>query len=72
MSVNRHRSIFFDEWRACLKAHYLYVVQNQDTVTEPSLRNVLIEAGVTEQEIEQWHIEAHQAMTGQPNLSLFD
>ncbi|NDJ86010.1 MAG: hypothetical protein GYB66_09000 [Chloroflexi bacterium] len=55
------KDIFFDEWRACLHAHYLYVVRTQDHVTEPTLRTVLIDAGVPEDEIEAWYQEAIQS-----------
>jgi hypothetical protein len=45
------RSIFFDEWRACLRAHYIYVIQDNDTVTEPTLRAVLLQSGLSEDEL---------------------
>jgi hypothetical protein len=45
------RSIFFDEWQACLRAHYKYVVCAHDPITEPTLRRVLLQTGVSEDEI---------------------
>ncbi len=44
--------LFFEEWRACLRAHYQYVVRTKDEVTEPTLRGVLGLAGLPEEEIE--------------------
>lgn len=52
------RSVFYEEWRDCLRAHYLYVVRNNDRITEPTLRVVLQDAGITQSEIESWHQEA--------------
>jgi len=46
------RSIFFDEWQSCLRAHYIYVVRTNDKVTEPTLRSVLLHTGLTEDDIE--------------------
>ncbi len=64
--------IFFDEWRDCLKAHYLYVVRTEDHVTEPTLRGILLDAGITEGEIEAWYQEAIQPPEPPPQPSLFD
>lgn len=52
------RSIFFEEWKSCLRAHYLHVVRINDQVTEPTLRRVLLDAGVSDSEIERWYQEA--------------
>lgn len=52
------QNIFFDEWRACLRSHFFYVVRIKDAVTLPTLRQVLLDAGVTEKEIEQWYADA--------------
>ena len=43
-----NQSIFAQEWRDCLYAHYSYVVRLGDQVTERTLRGVMIEAGFTE------------------------
>jgi hypothetical protein len=51
MAMNDKSSIFFDEWRACLRAHYKYVIQVNDTVTEPTLRAVLLQSGLTDDEL---------------------
>lgn len=51
-------SIFFDDWQACLRAHYIYVIRTGDTITEPSLRAVLLQSGVSEEEIAALQEEA--------------
>ncbi len=45
------QSIFFDEWQACLRAHYVYVIRAGDRVTEPTLRGVLLQTGLSETEL---------------------
>jgi hypothetical protein len=52
------QSIFFDEWQACLRAHYKYVICAHDPVTEPTLRRVLLRTGVSEDEIIALQAEA--------------
>jgi hypothetical protein len=52
------RSIFFEEWKSSLRAHYLHVVRINDQITEPTLRRVLLDAGVSDNEIERWYQEA--------------
>ncbi|HEX2907975.1 MAG TPA: hypothetical protein VHO69_13990 [Phototrophicaceae bacterium] len=52
------QNIFADEWRACLQAHYQHVVRNQDQVTEPSLRLVMLDAGFTESELAELRVRA--------------
>ena len=44
-------SLFFDEWQACLRAHYIYVIRAQDAVTEPTLRSVLLHSGLSEDDL---------------------
>jgi hypothetical protein len=55
------RSVFFEEWRACLQAHYIYVLRINDKVTEPTLRGVLLDAGFSEAEIEECRRMAMQS-----------
>ena len=55
--------IFFKEWQACLRAHYQYVVRINDTVTEPTLRAVLLQSGLTEDEL---HALAEEALAEGP------
>ncbi len=45
------RSIFFDEWQDCLRAHYVHVLRTSDSVTEPTLRHVLHQTGITDEEL---------------------
>jgi hypothetical protein len=49
--MSDRRSIFFDEWQACLRAHYVYVLRTNDTVTEPTLRQVLRQTGLTDEDL---------------------
>jgi hypothetical protein len=51
--MSKNQSIFFEEWRACLREHYLHVVRTGDTITEPTLRTVLLETGFTEDDLEE-------------------
>ena len=52
------KSIFADEWRDCLRAHYTYVVRNNDKLTERTLRGVMFEAGFTEAELTELTVRA--------------
>jgi hypothetical protein len=45
------RSIFFKEWQACLRAHYQHVVRINDRITESTLRHVLLQSGLTEDDL---------------------
>ncbi len=45
------QNIFGDEWRACLHAHYLDVLQKKDMHNEESLRSVLLQVGFAESEL---------------------
>ncbi len=49
---------FHEEWRDCLRAHFLYVIQSGDRVTEPSLGLVMLEAGFTEAELAELRVRA--------------
>jgi hypothetical protein len=52
-------SIFADEWRECLRAHYTYVIRTDDRITERTLRGVMIhEAGFTEAELKELQVGA--------------
>ncbi len=51
-------SIFSEEWRECLRAHYTYVVRNHDQVTERTLRGVMLEAGFSEADVRQLYLLA--------------
>jgi hypothetical protein len=56
--MTKQHSIFFDEWQACLHAHYIYVVRTQDTVTEPTLRHVLLQTGLDKTGVHVLHDQA--------------
>src|SRR5215207_6260796 len=51
-------SIFSEDWRDCLAAHYTYVLRENDQRTERSLRGVLLNAGFTEDELKHIIIQA--------------
>jgi len=46
--------IFFDDWQACLRSHYIYVIP---------LRHVLHQTGITEEELAALQAEG---LTGRP------
>jgi hypothetical protein len=50
--------IFFDDWQACLRSHYIYVIRAGDAVTEPTLRHVLVHSGVDEAELDALRAQA--------------
>lgn len=50
--------IFFDDWQACLRSHYIYVIRAGDSVTEPTLRHVLLHSGIDETELEALRAQA--------------
>lgn len=54
----KQRSVFADEWRECLRAHYMYVVHVGDISTEPTLISVMQEAGFTETELAELRVRA--------------
>ncbi len=51
-------SIFADEWRDCLREHYMYVIREHDEVTRPTLTKVMIEAGFTDSELAELRVRA--------------
>lgn len=53
-----NENIFADEWRDCLRAHYMHVVRNSDHVTEPTLRVVMHDAGFSESELAELRVRA--------------
>ena len=69
MPMTDEQSIFFDEWRDCLHAHYLHVLRSADVVTEPTLRGVLLTTGITEHELAAMQVEAEQAA---PEIAMDD
>jgi len=69
-------SIFSDEWRDCLRAHYTHVVRMDDKGTEKTLRHVMIEAGFTESELKEMYVlaTAHVDQVGadfMPDMEIF-
>lgn len=52
------QSIFSEEWRECLKAHYMYVTRERDARTERTLVGVLHNVGFTDAELNELKIRA--------------
>lgn len=70
-------SIFFEEWRRCLQAHYRDVVRRNDRITQRTLKPVLERVGFTEADLQRLYIEAtmhldHVAPDFEPDLQQFD
>jgi hypothetical protein len=63
-------SLFFDEWQACLRAHYVYVLRAGDHVTEPTLRQVLLQTGLGEEDLRALQEEAFALGAIEPGLEL--
>ena len=51
-------SPFGSDWRDCQSEHYMEVVRSGDHVTEKTLRTVLLEAGFSENEINELYVRA--------------
>jgi hypothetical protein len=51
-------SIFTDDWRESLQAHYRDVVRRDDSVTEQTLTLLLVELGFREDELRQLKLAA--------------
>lgn len=51
-------NVFADEWRACLRAHYMHVVRIGDRVTEPTLRMVMHDAHFSDEELAELRVRA--------------
>jgi hypothetical protein len=56
--MSDQKGIFFDEWQACLRAHYSFVIRTADEVTEPTLRAVLLQTGLTDADLDALRDEA--------------
>jgi hypothetical protein len=56
--VAGHQSVFYEDWRACLRAHYMHVIRVSDKVTEPTLKKVLLRVGFSEGEIAEMAVVA--------------
>jgi hypothetical protein len=53
-------NVFADEWRECLRAHYMHVIRTKDKVTEPSLTVVMHSAGFNDTELGELRVRATQ------------
>jgi hypothetical protein len=48
---------FYEQWRECLRTHYKFVLNQNDTSNEKSLETVLLQVGFTNEDIRQWRRE---------------
>lgn len=60
------QSIFSDDWRDCLRAHYKHVIRTDDKVTEVTLRAVMREAGFSADELKALYVEATMHVDNMP------
>ena len=60
------QSIFSDDWRDCLRAHYTHVIRTDDKGTEVTLRAVMREAGFTPDELKALYVEATMHVDNMP------
>lgn len=49
---------FIDEWRECLRSHYIYVIRSGDEATERTLTGVMVQAGFDEKALIELRIRA--------------
>jgi hypothetical protein len=52
------QSIFFEEWRRCLEAHYKDVVRRRDLLTEKTLQGVMMRVGFREDDLRSLYLQA--------------
>lgn len=60
-------SIFSDEWRQCLVAHYTHTLRSSDHRTERSLRGVMLDIGFSEDDLNRLYIDATAHVDDVPN-----
>ncbi len=60
-------SPFGEDWRACLRAHYQYVVRANDTLTLSTLTGVLQQVGFTEDELHRLYLNATMHVDDMPD-----
>jgi len=51
-------SIFTDEWRRCLRAHYMDVIRRNDQITLKSLVRVMHDTGFNDDELAELRVRA--------------
>lgn len=61
------KSVFSQEWRDCLQAHYMHVVRSGDKVTLPTLTGVMTDAGFSEAELNELYVRATQHVDDVPD-----
>ncbi len=61
--MSDNQNIFSQDWRDCLRAHYMHVIRTNDSVTEPTLHQILLNVGFSEDEIKEMAIVARMRDT---------
>ena len=62
-------NVFFDHWQDCLRAHFVYVLRIGDRITEPTLRDVLLQSGLNEDDLGALYDEAQRLGALDPNAA---
>lgn len=60
-------SVFADEWRACLREHYMHVVREGDQKTLASLTLVMYEVGFSDDELRELQVRATMRAEDMPD-----
>jgi hypothetical protein len=60
-------SVFTDEWRRCLRAHYMDVIRRNDQITLKSLVRVMHDTGFNDDELAEMRVRATMRADDMPN-----
>jgi uncharacterized protein YqgV (UPF0045/DUF77 family) len=60
---------FADDWRDCLRAHYIHVVREQDTTNEGSLITVLRDTGFNDNEVWELRTAVLESIGIEPEMA---
>ncbi len=60
-------SIFTDEWRRCLRAHYMDVIRRNDQITLKSLVRVMHDTGFNDDELAELRVRATMRADDMPD-----
>ncbi|MFZ4816156.1 MAG: hypothetical protein ACOYL5_16605 [Phototrophicaceae bacterium] len=56
--MSDNKSIFSEDWRECLEAHYKDVVRRDDNITQETLPGILLNVGFGTDDLKRWAFEA--------------
>lgn len=60
-------NIFEDEWRECLRAHYMSVIRENDHITLRTLKGVMHEVGFGDDELHELQVRATMRVEDVPD-----